>query len=263
MAMSDDEYKKLLEERKTQINSELAELQERYSKAHIITVDLESRIKALEIERNNIDTQLSSYTTRPVFSELSDARMQKRDEKYNNLQTQKAVHEAEITNLNAMKAGTTSRYLKRKIDKRVEKIRAKIEKINKKGAKIQGKQRRALYSKLRKVNRRQRIVNREWGRYQTYQERKVANEQLRDSLSDGNFFGRTAKKMYDIKAKFYQRRENRAAEVLTEMRDKNSIIGLRGARVTSMSKKAVSRIRTRLEERRARSGPEPEAAMSM
>lgn len=244
MKLSEEEYKKLIQDRVEGINKEIEELKQRQAEARNVSLSLESRIIGLTAEKKELEKQLINYTG----MSFSDSKLEKRindlDDRYKNNEDRKVVFQNKKNELETMKNAATTKYAKNRIQKRIDKLEHSFEKLQKKGARIQGLQRRMIMPKFRKENLKRRIIDRQFGRVSEYQDRMIANEELRDSLKD-KVFGRFTSKIYDMKAKHYKRRYDRSLEVLTNMQNKNSLIGIQGARVAVIGKRAVDGFRKR------------------
>lgn len=245
MRMSDEEFIEILKTRLKELDEELKALLERQKQIDDMSISLTSRIHGITLEKQELTNQINSFTERNTYGERAEHRLEKNDDKYADFSSKASTYNTKIQELQELRNKTTSSYKQHKFDRRIEKINEKLKKVKAKGAKIQSKQRKILYSKMKKDAKKHRLLTQAAGRVMTYQDRYETNRELSDGLKDKKAFGKVASKIYDMKANHYKKRLDRSTEILNEMNSRNSIIAMRGARITSLNKRIVKKLRNR------------------
>lgn len=245
MKLSDEEYKKFLEQRLEAINKELTSIKKQQEDLNNASVAITRRINGLAIEQQIVSEQIRNYTGRMVARPDShrEHRIENVDEKYEKTSTKQQAYDQKIQEMRNLQNTTSSKYMKNKIERKIQKLQPKLEKLKTKQAKLKGKQRKLMYPKYRRQQIKQTLLSRQQGRVMTFQERARTNAQLSAMMSDKKAFGSFQANIAAIKANHYHRRMLRSQEVLNKMQSKGSVIGMRGANITTLPKRALHTIR--------------------
>lgn len=238
--MSDEESKKILQDRLSEINKEIRLIENRLSELKNISISLSSKLHGLENEKQRVEDQIKDFTERDTYGAVSEFILGMQDERRVNLEEKENELKEKINQLNEEKKSTNNRYLQKRIDIKIQKLQYKMKVLRQKGAKVQGRQRKILMFKMKKDAIKQRLYSKEEGLAMAYEDRVEAYNELKNN-NDSKIFHDLTSKIYDMKAKHYQKKYDRTMEVLKEM-DGKSIIAMRGARVIALNKRISNKM---------------------
>ena len=245
MKNSDKVYLELLEERKKEIISNIDRINRlNQNKKNISTNDL-IQLKGYQIELQELQEAIDNYTERRSLSDITENRMERIEQKYQKAHNKSNAYKEEIEELKALKERLIAIKAKRKVDRRIEKLEVKIKDMEQKKVTCSNKQRKKMLPKYKRDFYRNSLLARQKGRIKEFEDRLSDNEELKNMFNRDNLIDNIKERIYDIKGHFYMKKIAREEEILKEMQKTSSRILMHGARITSLNKKFIEKLRER------------------
>lgn len=241
---SDLEYIALLQERIQRIQREISALKGKESRD--ITGHVYNQIKGHELELQFLERMVHAMSPRPELGIIGEGTVSTIDSLRDYNHEKQNQYQQQIEELKALRNDILTARVQRRLDRRIEKMNKKIAKLQNRDIFVGNIQRSIMYPKYLYESRKQSLLLHAEGRVLAYQDRIQDNEAVRSNL-DTMYSNPIIRGIHefacDIKGVYYQNRLGRANEILDEMQNTNSIVAMRGARVTSLSKRYLDQIR--------------------
>lgn len=204
------------------------------------------KIEGLRLQYEQIEQELKNFEARKEFSERKEKMLEHLDEKAEKIVAKKESHEEKIQELENLRKKLKTVRGTRKIDKKIEHQHKIIRRLQKKNARIDFRQKVIMLPKYYRIQKRDNLLNKQQGRVNLVSDKLLINERLQSQLDpEHSIIDRMKSAIYDIKGKYYERKLGRREEILKAMQEKNSIVGMLGARVTALPKSAIDKLRRR------------------
>ena len=240
MHSKDQAYIQMLEDRKKAIQDNLTRLRG-------ITGDTSTRhsiqIKGYEIELTELQRAIDDYTSRRTLSDRVERSIERIEERYERNSERARNYQEEIRELQELKERLLTNRAKHRVDRRIERIQNRLKTMENRMKRCTNRQRRMMIPRYRRDLQRTRILSRQQGRINAYEERIRDNEELKTMLNRDRLIDNIRERIYDIRGHFYQRSLERAQGVMEEMQSTDCITRMRGARITYMRRELVDRLR--------------------
>ena len=248
MNNADRVYKEMLEKELTQINYKITELEQKNKGLRALTDKTTVAIEKLKLQASEIKDQIDNYNERIELGAVSETFVETFDEIVEINDERKQEINANIQELEKVKANLKTQRAIRKIDKKIEYQQKKLAKIQKGNNRISGIQRTFMYSKHKKAMKQQQILNGAQAKVNVADANLKDNQALKEMLDPKNSLkDAILDKVYDIKGQYYQRKKDRAVEVLEQMKKSNSTIKMRGAKAIVITKNLKNKLNKKLE----------------
>ena len=245
MRSSEEQYKKILEDRISELKRKIAKLNSKQGRGIETMNSAATKINGYKIEIQELEEELANTDRRRQLSERVETELARLDRKYRSNERRTSSYEDEIDRLKEMRENLTTIRARRKVDKRISQLNDKISKLKNTNVKCAKKQRRMMIPRYKKDFIKNGMISRAEGRVENYENLVRDNEALKGMLDDNKIIDNIKGIFYDIKGRYYQKKLERSQEILTEMQRKDKIITMAGARITSFGKKRIERIRQR------------------
>lgn len=248
MRNSDEVYLNLLEEKEKELRKQIAELEAKKEFTNRIPIKLEG----LKIQQQGLKNQIEEYTRRGTFSEKKEEKLYKLDAQAESIIAKQIPIEQKIAELEELKkAAETTVEEKYYLRKEIAQQKQMLYSLKGKNIAINRKQRKIMISKFRKEQKREKLLSKQQGKINVFEDKLDRIEELQAMLSpEDSFIDRIKNGYYTLKGKYYERKLNRAEEVLEIMQQSDSNIALRGANIMNLGKRAKESLRNRMNRRR-------------
>lgn len=247
------EYQKLLEARISKVRSKLNALRQKEDRD--ITGHVAEAVKGFEIELERLTEEVANLS-RPQVNSLGEFGLEYLDEKRSVNSEKQDYYKEQIKELKELKDSLEKARNKRKINRRIERYEKKIARLKKANVFYSNVQRTIMYPKYKLEAKKRSLLARAEGRVKAYENKQQDNENIKNNLDtifkDSPFNG-IRQKYYDLKGIYYQKKIARSNDILTEMQNKNNIVTMSGARITSLSKSYLNKIRQSNDQQRIQS----------
>lgn len=243
MNNSDRVYKELLQKNLSTLKRSMDILSRKRSG---LTDRRPAEIEALRLQYKQIEEELEKFEARKDFSKRKEKKLDRLDEKADKIIAKKETHEKKIEDLQELRKKLKTAKGSRKIDKNIEHQHRIIRHLQKKNARIDFRQKVIMLPKYYRIQKKDKMLNKQQGRVNLSTDKLLINEHLQSQLDPQNsVIDRIKSVVYDIKGNHYAKKIARAEKLLKAMQEKNSIIGMFGARVTVLPKSAIEKLRRR------------------
>ena len=239
---SDIVYHNMILERIKKVQDKIALLHQKENgllKQHIY-----KEIKGYESELEKLEELAKE--TRMEFREDKEDKLERLDQRYKKNQERIKDYEDKIKELKELREQLLTTRKKIKVDKNMVKLIDKIEKLKKSNITCQNRQRRTMMPKVTYENIKRRLLSSEEGVVRAYsdeiEDNKKYQEEMKRITGKENFFGNIKSKYYDKLGIYYKKKLEKASFILEEMQDKDTIVEVLGARVTSLPKRLIERL---------------------
>ena len=257
MNSSDLAYKKILEDRINEINESISKLKKSDEKVFALHTQIESKINGLLIEQEKLKKELDEYSKRDELSSGRENVISYYNNKYEEKNEKQNEYQKRIDELKDLKKGVSGRYANKVIDKRIKRLEEKVDGLKKKKGKIINSQKRIMYPKYKYQLNKQKRMSYQEGKIKNYESMIKDTEALRNSLNEKSVFSPLANKIYDRKEAKYQRKIDKANEVINKIQNKKGKAHLKGARRITIKNKIANKLRNMAD----RLSPPPVPAM--
>ena len=235
LTYSDLEYKKILEERIQKINEKIKSLESKDS------VRAFNELEGLKVELEALKQMANHPENRTELGFRAERKLSNLDKKREIKDRKRAGYQEQIDILKAKKSELVTNRAKKIIDKRIAHFQKKVDALKKADVSCGKKQRKILRPRYMFELRSQHLLSLAEGKVNAYETRIHENEEL-ISILGGGFRDSVRERIYDIKGHYYQKRKDRAEEILSEMRTRRPVVNMIGARITSLSKHHLRRL---------------------
>lgn len=244
MRNSDEVYLKLLEEEEKELRKQIAILESKMEFTNRIPIKLEG----LKLRQQKIKNQIEEYTERGTFSDKKEEALYKLDAQAESIIAKQIPIEEKIAELEALKkAAETTVEEKYYLRKEIAQQKQKLYSLKGKNITINRKQRKIMISKFHKEQKREKLLSKQQGKINVFEDKLDRIAELQAMLSpEDSFIDRIKNGYYSLKGKHYERKLNRAEEVLEIMQQSDSNIALRGANIINIRKRAKEILRNRM-----------------
>ena len=246
---SDMEYKKMIDERIAKLSAKIREL--KVKEARDFTGHNLNLIKGYEVELGKLQQISNAIGNRIELNSVAEAGLSILDSKREKNQETQDFYREQIKQLRAMREDLVTARSKRKIDKKVFNLNKKIQKLQRTDCFCGKIQRSIMCPKFLYESKKSTILSKAEGKVHAYEDRihdnDIMNAEL-SAMSKDNLITDIRERIYDIRGTYYQKRLDRSREIFEDMQKKDSIVAMRGARITSLPKKYVDKIKQNVEE---------------
>ena len=241
---SDLEYKKMIDDRINMLASKLADFKSKSGRD--ITGHVSTTINGLEIEIEELRRISAELGSRTPLNGLSESSIAFLDDRRDANEDKQNKYQERIAELQEMKSQLKRRSAKFITDKRIEHLQKKIKKLQERDCFCGSIQRKIMYPRYLVEAKKRNLLSHAQGRVQDYENRIHDNEMMSENLDEmfgDSIFNGARQVIYDIKGMYFRKRLERSQAILAEMQDSNNIVSMYGARVTSLSRGQLDRIR--------------------
>ena len=247
MNNSDKVYQQLLQQSMNVIARQIQSLEQKNRGLRALTDKTTVEIEGLKLQYSELKKAYQAHQERIQVSERKEAKLDKLDEKSNNISEQQQEHIDKISELKQVQSNMKTARAKRKVAKEIIKQQEIIQKLQKQQARIDLRQKAVMLPKFYRMKKRAKLLNRQQAKINQAAFNMQDNQALKDMLEPENKVrDRVRSAIYDIKGAYYQRKFDHSQAVLETMKDSKSNIVIRGANAITitMSKKAANVLRT-------------------
>ena len=204
-----------------------------------------SEIKGYEAELEKL-AELAKQS-RIEFNEAKEDKLERLDQRYKKNQEKIHGYEDKIKELNHLKAQLLTISKKRKVDRNVDKLSKKIEKLKQSNITCQSRQRSAMMPKVTYENIKRRLLSSQEGKVRAYSDEVEDNrkyqEEIKRIMGRDRLFADLKERYYEKVGTYYKKKMEKAKRTLEDMQEKDTIVEVFGARITSMPKRWVEKLR--------------------
>ncbi len=245
MNNSDKVYQQLLQQSMNVIARQIQSLEQKNRGLRALTDKTTVEIEGLKLQYSELKKAYKEQQERIQVSERKEAKLDKLDEKSNNISEQQQEHIDKISELKQVQSNMKTARAKRKVAKEIIKQQEIIQKLQKQQARIDLRQKAVMLPKFYRMKKRAKLLNRQQAKVNQAAFNMQDNQALKEMLEPENKVrDRVRSAIYDIKGAYYQRKFEHSQAVLETMKDSKSNIVIRGANAITMSKKAANVLRT-------------------
>ena len=244
MRNSDEVYLKLLEEEEKKLRKRIAELEAKREFTNRIPIKLEG----LKLQQQALKDKIEEYNERGIYSDKKEEKLYQLDAQAESIIEKQIPIERKIAELEALRQrAETTVEEKYNIRKEIAHQKQMLYSLKGKNIAINRKQRKIMISKFHKEQKREKLLGKQQGKVSVYEDRLDRIAELQEMLSpEDSFIDRIKNGYYNLKGKYYERKLNRAEEVLEIMQQSDSNIVVRGANVVNLGRRAVDTLRNRM-----------------
>lgn len=202
-------------------------------------------IRGYEIELEELQRAIDDYSSRRELRERVERALERTDRRHQRASERERDYQEQIRELQELKERLLTIRAKRRVDRRIERIQSRIKTMQNRKTRCVNTQRRRMMPRYRRDFHRMEIRSRQQARVEQADARLRDNEALKSMLNRDHLIDNIRERIYDIRGTFYQRRKDREQEVLNEMNSTDSIVRMRGARITRISRHIRDHLRER------------------
>ena len=243
MNSSDLAYKKILEERVKDIDSKIEKLRKRDESLFALHTQIENRISGLQVERERLNEEIRNFTTREELSDRTEERLSSISSRYEERNNKQQEVQSRIDELKAMKSTVQGKHANKVLDRRIQRLEDKVNKLKSKKGRLVNIQRRIMYPKYRYMLKKQRKVSLQEGKIANYQAKKNDVNALKNSLNERSIFTPIATKIYDRREAKYQRKIEKANEMINKIQNREAHAHVSGVRRINLRSRVANRLR--------------------
>lgn len=238
-------YEGLFEDRKKEIlgfkEERMKRLRERAK--HDITGRRTRRIMGYEIELKALDEMEKNFANREKLDPELEEKISELDAEHDKIVNTTKEYQEQIKHLKEMRNQLVNAREQRRVDREVKRLERKIVSLHIDDISLVNQQKAIMYSKYKKDIKKQSILSQAAGNVAFYEEKQAVNDELLKMVDGESLFDGLKQTIYEIRGDHYRKRIERSKAILSEMQSKDSIIAMRGARFTSLTKKEADRLR--------------------
>ena len=244
---SDNAYIDMMNDRAVEVSRRIFKLRQREKRD--FTGRTTAMIMGLDQELNQIRESIKNYDDRRVLDAETEKELAAIDSQHDELVEARQAYKEQIQELRELKSQLKGVRNRARINREEKKLNRRLKKLQASEVKMMKEQKSIMYPEYKVDLKRQALLSRVGGRIEYFEEKMAVNDELERMLDQEHHFGDgIRRKIYDIKGAHYQKRLAREQEVLEAMQKSDSIIEMRGARITTISNKYADRIRQNHEE---------------
>lgn len=247
MNNSDRVYKSILQDKLTKINKQILELEKRNKGLRLLTDQTTTKIEALRLQSASIEEEIKNFTERQELNAVSDTFVETFDEVVGIHDEKRQTVQANLEELRQLQSQLTTKRARRKIKKKIEHQQKVLNRLQKSDTRISGVQKAFMYPKayhemkknqlLHKAQAKVNVAEENYNDYSEMQAMLKPEESMKDSLLNI---------VYEIKKNHYAKKAGRAAEVLEQMQQSKTIIGMKGAKAVVITKNLKNKLNDNL-----------------
>lgn len=244
MRNSDEVYLKLLEEEEKKLRKQIAELESKREFTNRIPI----KLKGLKLQQQALKDKIEEYNERGIYSDKKEEKLYQLDAQAESIIEKQIPIERKIAELEALRQrAETTVEEKYNIRREIAHQKQMLYSLKGKNIAINRKQRKIMISKFHKEQKREKLLGKQQGKVSVYEDRLDRIAELQEMLSpEDSFIDRIKNGYYNLKGKYYERKLNRAEEVLEIMQQSDSNIVVRGANVVNLGRRAADTLRNRM-----------------
>lgn len=243
MNSSDLAYKKILEERVKDIDSEIEKLRKRDDSLFALHSQIENRISGLQVEREKLNEEIKNFTSREGLSDRTEDRLSAINDRYEARNDKQQEIQKRIDELKAIKSTVQGKHANKVLDRRIQRLEDKVNSLKSKKGHLVNIQRRIMYPKYRYMLKKQRKISLQEGKIANYQSMKNDVSALRSSLNEQSIFSPIANKIYERREAKYQRKIEKANEMINKIQNREAHAHYSGARRINLRNRVANRLR--------------------
>ena len=235
-------YKEVLEERIKDINLEIEKLRKRDDSLFALHTQIANRIKGLQIEREKLTEEIKHNAVRDILSEGKESAVSKNDEMYKKNEKQQEDLKKRIDELKDAKSHVEGKHANKVLDRKIRRLENKINLLKDKNVILVKRQRKIIFPKSRKILKKQREISLQEGKIKNYVAMVNDNNVLKGTLSESGFDSIKGY-IYDRKINRYNRKIEKANEIINKIQNRESSAHVSGARRVYVKKTLADRLR--------------------
>ena len=244
MSNTDLEYKKILEDRVKNNEKKIQQLSKNNKKFRVFGEHKATTIRGLEVENEALKKQIEDYEDREKLGNIAESSLEAFDHFHDKNKLTQEDYRKKIEELKVTRSKLETLRAKRIVDKRIELYEKRIERLKKRNVHIGNTQRRMIYPKYRYELKKQNLLAHASGRVAEYEAKVNDNQELINMLDPSSRkLDSVRGVIYDMKGIFYKKRLERSNEILDEIQNRNLLVTMYGARVTSLGKRYLDKVR--------------------
>ena len=243
MSSSDLAYKSILEDRVKDIDLEIEKLKKRDNSFLALHTQIANRIKGLQVEREKITDEIKHYVSRDGLSERTEGVVSRFNERYERNAKQQEEFQKRVDELKSAKSLVEGKHANKVLGRRIQKLEDKVNRLKNKNVRLVNAQRKIIFPKYRSTLKKQRDISLQEGKAKNYESIIRDTEALKSSLSEKSIFTPIMSKIYDRREAKYQRKIERATEMINKIQNRESKAHVSGARRACLKNSIANKLR--------------------
>ena len=246
MNSSNKAYLEVLNKRITEINRAINLVEIKIKNSKFTLARDEKKLIALQKELKKLNEEKTKYETTNDNDYKEKLSIDILDSYYDRKEEKREKIEEEKKRLKELREELKTKKAKNKVLDKIKRKEEKLKKLNKKEVHIIGAQRNIIISKRILLNRKNKMYSKQEAQVDYYNNKKTDIQSLRNNL-DKNQDGLKGLKdsildyKYQIKEKYYTKKEKKHTEILNIMQEKK--VGIKSANIIILKKKLVDKLR--------------------
>lgn len=201
------------------------------------------KIMGYEIELKSLEEMEKNFANRENLEPELEEKISKLDAEHDQIVETTKNYKEQIERLREMRNQLVSAREQKRVDKEIKRLERGIISLRVKDISLVDKQKAIMYPKYKKEIKKQSLLSQAAGNVAFYEEKQAVNDELLKMVDGDSLFDGLKQTIYEIRGEHYRKRIERSQAILTEMQSKDSIIAMRGARFTSLTKKEADTLR--------------------